>query len=192
MGKPRMIRNRYVVLDRDGTINVERHYLSDPDQVQLLPGAVSGLDLMKKMGLGLVVITNQSGVGRGYFDLPQLDLIHRRLRGLLDEGKVSLDGIYFCPHRPEEDCACRNPKPGLLLRSAEELNFDPRDCFVIGDQTSDMELGRRVGGTTLLVRTGYGSQIDSHNNGLADYVVDDLCGAAKIIGQLLRGGCERQ
>jgi D-glycero-D-manno-heptose 1,7-bisphosphate phosphatase len=192
MGKPGVLRKRFVVLDRDGTINVERHYLSDPDQVELIPGAVSGLNRMKKMGLGLVVITNQSGVGRGYFNAARLDLIHRRLRGLLEEEKVSLDGIYFCPHRPDEDCACRKPKPGLLLRSAEELNFDPHDCFFIGDKASDLELGRGVGGPTLLVRTGYGSQMDSQNMGLADFVVDDLCGAANVIGELLQGGNESQ
>ncbi len=180
-----MTQRRFVVLDRDGTIIVERQYLSDPRQVELIPGAASGLRQLNEMGLGLVVITNQSAVGRGFFDTARLDLIHQRLRELLEAAGVPLDGIYVCLHRPEDDCLCRKPRPGLLESAAQELDFDPQSCFVIGDKVCDIELGQRVGATTFLVRTGYGAQVAAENTVTADYVVDDVWDAAQVIERLL-------
>src|ERR1700740_1318918 len=132
-----MTRQRFVLLDRDGTIIVERHYLSDPEWVELLPGAVSGLRQLSQMGLGLVVITNQSGIGRGFFDETRLELIHRRMSKLLAAEEVTLSGIYFCPHTPDTDCCCRKPRPGLVKQAARQLNFDLQDAFVIGDKPCD-------------------------------------------------------
>ena len=100
---------RFVVLDRDGTINVERHYLSHPDQVELIANAALGLAALNTLGLGLIVVTNQSGVGRGMFDVARLDAIHARLRDLLAAEGVRLDGIYYCPHLPDAGCRCRKP-----------------------------------------------------------------------------------
>jgi D-glycero-D-manno-heptose 1,7-bisphosphate phosphatase len=180
-----MNRRRFVILDRDGTIIVERHYLSDPQQVELLPNAANGLRHMREMKLGLVVITNQSAIGRGFFDEARLNRIHERLDGLLEIEGISLDALYFCPHTPEDDCACRKPRPGLIEVAAADLNFDPRDCFVIGDKPCDIELGQRVGATTFLVRTGYGAQVVSDPMITPDYVVDDLWAAAQIIQQVL-------
>lgn len=180
-----MKRRRFVVLDRDGTIIVERQYLSDPRQVELIPGAASGLRQLSEMGLGLIVITNQSAVGRGFFDEDRLDLIHQRLCELLEAEGVHLDDIYVCPHRPEDDCPCRKPRPGLIELAAKELDFDPQACFVIGDKACDIELGRRVGATTLLVRTGYGAQVAAETMVTPDYVVDDVWGAAQVMERLL-------
>lgn len=180
-----MKRRRFVVLDRDGTINVECEYLSDPDQVELLPRAANGLRQLSERGLGLIVITNQSAVSRRFFDKARLDLIHRRLRELLEAEGVHLDGIYICPHTPEDDCPCRKPKPGLLELAAKELGFDPQACFVIGDKACDIELGQRVGATTFLVRTGYGAQVAAGNSVIPDYVVDNVWDAAQVIKRLL-------
>ena len=119
-----MNRQRFVVLDRDGTIIVEHHYLSDPDRVELLPGVAEGLCQLTQMGLGLVVITNQSAVGRGFFDLARLNLIHQRLYALLETEQVHLNGVYFCPHTPQENCPCRKPRPELLELAGKELGFD--------------------------------------------------------------------
>ena len=175
---------RFVLLDRDGTINVERHYLSDPEQVELLPNAARGLAEMA--GLGLAVVTNQSGLGRGYFDAARLAQIHDRLRTLLREAAaVELDGIYCCPHVPEDDCVCRKPRTGLIDQAARELQFLPSQSFVIGDKACDIQLGRAAGATTLLVRTGYGAQAAADGAVRPDYVVDDLCEAAEVIRQLL-------
>ena len=139
---------RFAMLDRDGTLIHERHYLSDPNDVELLPGAVEGLLSLRKMGLGLVVLTNQSGVGRGYFDVARLELVHARMNSLLAQEGVEVDGIYYCPHRPEDLCPCRKPRPGLVNRAASELRFQPGDGFMIGDKAIDVQLGRAVGATT--------------------------------------------
>ena len=173
---------RFVLLDRDGTINVERHYLSDPDQVELLAGALSGLARMNALGLGLAVVTNQSGVIRGLFDRDRLEEIHQRLKNLLATGGVTLDGLFACPHHPDDGCPCRKPKPGLVLQAAAELDFSPAEAFVIGDKECDLELGHRVGAFTILVTTGYGrTLVDSRTDLRPHAVASDLEQAAAII-----------
>jgi len=186
-----MKRRRFVLLDRDGTIIIERHYLSDSREIEFLPGAVTGLRLMLGMGLGLVVVTNQSAVGRGFFDEAHLELIHRRLCELLEAEGIHLEGIYFCPHTPEDGCYCRKPKPGLIERAAKELDFDLQASFVIGDKPADIELGRQVGATTFLVRTGYGAEFADDPAVNPDYVADNLSAAAQTIQSLLDGNERR-
>ncbi len=174
-----------MLLDRDGTINVEKEYLSSAGDLELLPNTLPGLRALRELGLGLVVLTNQSGIGRGYFSAEAVDGIHRALAGLLAAGGVSLDGIYVCPHAPDEGCACRKPAPGLAEQAARELGFRLADSFVIGDKAADIELGRSVGATTILVRTGYGRRVETNAAAGPDYVADDLAGAARIIAGLL-------
>ena len=147
------MKRRFVLLDRDGTLIVDRHYLSDPEGVELLPGVGTGLRQMRQLGLGLAVITNQSGVGRGYFTWEQAEQVHRRLEQVLAAEQVALDGIYACPHTLEDNCPCRKPGTGLVEKAAGELGFSPQQCFVVGDRPCDVELGRCLGATTFLVRT---------------------------------------
>jgi D-glycero-D-manno-heptose 1,7-bisphosphate phosphatase len=173
-----------VLLDRDGTIIEERNYLSHPDEIKMIPGAAAALRRLKELGLGVAIVTNQSGVSRGYFDEARLTEIHDRLEQLLGEENVRLDGIYVCPHLPEDGCACRKPEVGLIKKAAEELCFDPEWCFVIGDKPCDIEMGRRIGAMTFLVRTGYGAQLGVEEARMADYQVDDLTGAVEIIARL--------
>lgn len=179
--KPR----RFVILDRDGTVIVERHYLSDPEQVELLPEAAKGLSMMQNSGLGLVVLTNQSGIGRGLFDEARLSQIHRRMTDLLDAEHVTLDGIYYCPHVPGDNCACRKPRTQLITQASQEWQFEPSACFVIGDKPCDIELGQRVGATTFLVRTGYGAEFAENMPIQPTYIVDHLAEAAAVIQQIL-------
>ena len=181
-----MRRRQYVVLDRDGTVIEERNYLTDPAQVALLPGAVAGIAQLLDLGLGLVILTNQSGIGRKFFDAQQLQLIHDRLLGLLRDSGIKIDGIYYCPHVPEEGCDCRKPLTGLLKLAATDLGFEPDVPFVIGDKPCDIDLGKALGATTFLVRTGYGSTYALDPAVTADHVVDDLRDAATIIERLLR------
>ena len=183
-----MADRRFVVLDRDGTIIVEKHYLSDPDAVELIEGAGAALRRLAGLGLGLVVVTNQSAVGRGLFDLVRLDAIHARLESLLAREGVRLAGIYACPHHPDEECACRKPRTALVERAARELGFEPRRAFVVGDMASDVDLGRAVGATTVLVRTGHGAREAAAGSGRADHVVADLAEAAALIEGLLAAG----
>lgn len=178
---------RFVVLDRDGTIIEEREYLSRPDQVTLIPGAGAALRELQHMGFGLVVVTNQSGIGRGFFNQAQLEDIHGRLAELLEGEGVQLSGIYYCPHIPDDDCDCRKPRLGLMQKAANDLGFNLRHCIVIGDKACDIEMGQTAGALTFLVRTGYGAQFE--NSVEADFVVEDLSAASRLIGRLL--GVER-
>jgi D-glycero-D-manno-heptose 1,7-bisphosphate phosphatase len=176
---------RFVVLDRDGTIIEEREYLSDPEQVKLLPGVAAALRDLKQMGFGLVVITNQSGVGRGLFDETQLKRVHERLSQELEVEGVHLDGFYFCPHGPDDDCFCRKPKIGLMQKASEELGFSLEKSIVIGDKASDIEMGRLAGALTFLVRTGYGAQVADGRTPVVDFIVDDLRAAIQNIRRLI-------
>ena len=177
---------RFVVLDRDGTIIEEVSYLSDPKQIALIRGAGKALRDLSGMDFGLVVITNQSAVGRGYFDEAQLARIHDRLLEMLRAEEISLDGLYFCPHTPEDQCLCRKPQTGLIQKASKELGFDLSSSIVIGDKVSDIEMGRRVRALTMLVRTGYGAQVAAEQKVAPDYIVDDLPGAVEVIGRIFR------
>jgi D-glycero-D-manno-heptose 1,7-bisphosphate phosphatase len=170
---------RFIVLDRDGTIIEEHEYLSQPEQIRLIPGAGAALRELQQMGFGVVVITNQSGIGRGFFDQAQLGRIHQRLEQLLVGEGVRLDGVYVCPHLPDDDCACRKPRLGLMEKAAKDLGFRLEDSIVIGDKACDIEMGRAAGALTFLVRTGYGTQAE--NEAAADFVVDDLAAATAAI-----------
>lgn len=176
-----MTQRPFVILDRDGTMIVERNYLSQPDEVELIPGTAEGLRELQNNGFGLLVVSNQSGVGRGYFNEASLEIIHQRLISLLSAEGISLDGIYYCPHTPEDDCRCRKPQPQLVRVAAAELEFDPRQSFVIGDKPCDIDLGKNVGATTILVRSGYGQQTLADGTASPDYVADDVSDAARII-----------
>ena len=180
----------YVLLDRDGTIIVDRNHLTDPQGVTLLPGAVAGLRRFKELGLGLVVLTNQSAIGRGYLDPQGLESIHQRMNSLLSENGIELDGIYHCPHLPTDSCGCRKPKLGMLEQAAADLGFAPSASFMIGDRASDIELGRRAGATTFLVATGYsvaesGPENLEFDRPQPDYSVQGLDEAAAIVGGIL-------
>ncbi|WP_142850509.1 D-glycero-beta-D-manno-heptose 1,7-bisphosphate 7-phosphatase [Telmatospirillum sp. J64-1] len=176
---------RFALIDRDGTLNVEKHYLSDPAQLELIPGTGEALRRFRKLGMGIAVVTNQSGVARGYFDLETLAAIHRQMEDLLRAEGVTVDGIYVCPHGTKDGCDCRKPEPGLVRRAAAELAFDPSQAFVIGDKAADIALGRAVGATTILVRTGYGTETEKAGEAMPDFVLDDLLQASAMIERLL-------
>lgn len=171
----------FVVLDRDGTIIVEKHYLSDPGEVELLPAAAEGLRRLRSAGLGLVIITNQSAVGRGIINDARLYEIHQRLESLLEREGVVLDGIYFCPHLPSDGCSCRKPNTTLIQAAACDHGFDPGRAFVIGDKATDIEMGQNVGATTILVRTGYGGELARNGTATPSYTARDLGEAAQYI-----------
>jgi D-glycero-D-manno-heptose 1,7-bisphosphate phosphatase len=176
---------RYVLIDRDGTIIEECHYLSDPDQVRLIPGSAEAMRTLREQGLGMAIVTNQSGVGRGYFDLDRLEQINQRMCQLLASEGVHLDGIYFCPHTPDDLCGCRKPQPGMIEQARKELGFEPARCMVVGDRETDIELGRNVGATTFLVRTGYGTETVNNRSANPDYIADNLLDAARLITSLI-------
>ncbi len=178
-------RERAIILDRDGTIVVDRGYLDEPAQLQFLPGAAEGLRWLREHGHPLIVVSNQSGVGRGRFSLARLQKINERFMQMLEEAGARIDGLYFCPHRPEEHCACRKPGTQLVLDAAAALGFAPERSVVIGDKGSDVELGRRLQALTMLVSTT--GQASDGAGPAPDYVVHDLREAAAIVDGLGRG-----
>ncbi|MDH4132545.1 MAG: HAD-IIIA family hydrolase [Gemmatimonadota bacterium] len=177
----RQAASRVVLLDRDGTIIEDPGYLADPDGVRFLPGAVAGLRRLGAAGFRLVVVTNQSGVGRGLVTEEQVAAVHARLRAELEQSGVHLAGVYYCPHRPDEGCGCRKPATGLATRAAAELGFPIADAIVVGDKASDLQLARALGVPSILVLTGEGRATAEAHPGLADYVVADLVEAAGVI-----------
>ncbi len=143
-----------VFLDRDGTLNKDTGYIKSPEELTLLPGTGAALARLKEAGARLVVVTNQSGLGRGYFGGKDLEAVHAKLRLLLAEDQVTLDGLYFCPHHPDDHCNCRKPAPGMIHRAVAELRVDLGRAYVIGDSARDIELAKQVGAKSLLVLTG--------------------------------------
>jgi D-glycero-D-manno-heptose 1,7-bisphosphate phosphatase len=176
----RQTKNKVVVLDRDGTIVVDRHYLSDPAALEFEPEAEVGLKKMSDMGFRLVVITNQSGIARGFFSLSRLDEIHKKMRQMLQSIGAPLAGIYFCPHGPDDTCDCRKPNLGLMRQASQELGFDMSEAIVIGDKDSDVEFGRRAAAVTMLVAKPYSRSLSGTT---ADYVIENLNQAADIMSQ---------
>ena len=186
------MRRRAIFMDRDGTILDEVGYVNHLDRVRLLPGSAQAVRAVNEFGFQAVVITNQAGVARGYFPESLVDEVHDRLRALLIEGGGRVDGIYYCPHHPDagtaeyrKDCACRKPKPGMLLRASEEMGIDLGSSFVVGDTIKDVEAGHRVGATTVMVRTGYGrGELELHSARWArhpHHVAEDLREAVEWI-----------
>lgn len=138
-------------VDRDGTLNVNIDYLSDPAGYQLYPGVAEGLRLLREGGFLIIVVTNQSGIGRGIFDAKALDRIHDKMRSDLAAEGAGIDALYFCPHRPEDNCSCRKPNTALFEKAIREHGIDPTKSFVIGDMKLDVEAGRKIGARTALV-----------------------------------------
>ena len=143
-----------VFLDRDGTLNHDPGYLKSPSELKLLPGVGPALARLKAAGARLVVITNQSGVGRGLLTLKDLEAIHARLEGLLEQDDAALDAIYFCPHHPDAGCRCRKPARGMVDRAVSELQLDLRRSYLIGDHAKDIQLAKTVGSKGILVTSG--------------------------------------
>lgn len=178
---------RYVLLDRDGTIDAQTAgtYVLRPEQVELLPRAAEGLRALQHAGLGLVIVTNQAPVARGWIDQAELDAVNERLLELLGAEDVYIEAVYHCPHDAGDGCDCRKPRPGLLLRAAADLGFELPRAYLIGDKGSDVEAGRRAGARTVLVRTGEGDTA-LEGGAAPDIVARDLAEAAAIITAEIR------
>jgi D,D-heptose 1,7-bisphosphate phosphatase len=182
----RQKKRRAILLDRDGTVIVDKDYLSDPAEVELLPGAAAALARLSQAGFALVLISNQSGVARGRFGLAEVDAVNERLRELLAARGVVIDGMYFCPHHPEgvveeyrQTCRCRKPEPGMALRARDELGLDLAGSYVVGDKLSDLDLAVAIGAKGLLTLTGYGRE--SLRKRPAAPQAENLAEAARII-----------
>jgi len=177
-----------VFLDKDGTLVDNVPYNIDPARIQLAAGAVDGLRLLHEAGFPLVVITNQSGIARGYFTEAALTRVQEHLHGLLAEAGVPLAGFYYCPHLPDAidqryaaDCDCRKPRPGLFLRAAERLGLDCTRSWAIGDILHDVEAGHRAGCRAILIDNGNETEWELSPARTPDLVARDLVEAASQI-----------
>lgn len=150
--------HKAIFMDRDGTISEEIGYMYHPGLYKPFPWAGPAIRKINDSGIKAVLITNQSGVGRGYFDERSVDQVHQILRDELAKYSARLDGVYACIHHPEAGCNCRKPNPGMLLQAQQELNIDLAASYVIGDKQLDVETAYRVGAKAILVLTGYGQK----------------------------------
>ena len=142
-------RHRAVFLDRDGTIASDIPYCRRIEDFKILPGVPSAIGLLNRQGFRVVVITNQSGIARGYYTEETLTLIHNKMRGELREAGASIDAIYVCPHHPDERCECRKPKPTLIMKAADDLGILLEHSYMVGDDAKDIQAGRAAGCRTI-------------------------------------------
>ncbi len=163
---------RAALLDRDNTLIFDPGYLSDPAQVRLLDGVIAGLHLLDTAGYALVIVSNQSGVGRGYFTATEVALVQARLEALLADHRLTLAGAFYCYHHPSSPCECRKPAPGLLVQAAETLHLDLAASVMIGDKPSDTTAGKRAGCRAVLVESG---RADERTFGPDDLPPDAIC-----------------
>jgi D-glycero-D-manno-heptose 1,7-bisphosphate phosphatase len=184
--------DRAIFLDRDGTLIEEVGYLDRPERVRLYPWSIDAIRAFNRAGLRVVLVTNQSGVARGFLTEAVVDEVHEHIAALLREGGAFIDAYYYCPHHPDgklpefaRSCDCRKPARGLVDRAVREFGIDPTRSFTIGDRWLDVAFGQAVGGRGILVRTGYGAREEERPQEplVADAIVNNLIEAA---GWILR------
>lgn len=178
-------------LDRDGTINEEVDFLSSPTEIKLIPRSADAIRIANQLGIKVFIVTNQSGIARGFLTEKKLEEIHNALIQLLSTHNAYIDAIYYCPHHPENgeppyrtECSCRKPLIGMLERAVKEFNIDLRKSFVIGDKFIDILTGINAGANPILVLTGYGSRevkILDENNIKIPYIASDLYDAVQFV-----------
>jgi len=184
-----------VFLDRDGTINIEKHYLHKIEDFEFIPGVPEAILQLNRAGYKVVIVTNQSGVARGYYSLEAVALLHVQLQERLNAIGALVDAFYVCPHHPTAGvgeyglvCDCRKGKPGMLLNAARDLELDLAASIIVGDKLSDIEAGLAAGCTPLLVLTGYGQDAASKVSDRVKRFVDLPAAVDYIVGFKQRHG----
>ena len=191
---------KVIFLDRDGTINREVNYLHKPEDLEFLPGVIEALRRLKQAGYKLVVITNQAGVARGYYDCEDVEALHVFMNQKLKPVGAEVDAFYFCPHHPvhgvgqyKAECSCRKPGTGMFEMAEREFPVDKSRSYMIGDKLIDVEAGKRYGVAGILVGTGYGAAeraaiIEKKEMPLYDFYAETLMDAA---GYIIEGESDR-
>ncbi|MGL4788002.1 MAG: D-glycero-beta-D-manno-heptose 1,7-bisphosphate 7-phosphatase, partial [Cetobacterium sp.] len=163
---------KVIFLDRDGTINVEKSYLHKWEDFEFEKNAIEGLKKLKDLGYEFIVVTNQSGIGRGYYTEEDLVTLNNQMTKKLKEFGIEILECFYCPHHPEKgigkykvDCNCRKPNPGMLLEGIKKYDVDIENSFMIGDKKGDLEAGKKAGLKSILVLTGYGKKIEEEVKG---------------------------
>ncbi len=182
---------RAVFLDRDGTINVEKNYVHRVEDFEFIDGAIEGIALLNQHGFKVVVVSNQSGIARGFYTPNDVHVLHDHIQRELRKHDALIDAFYYCPHHPEAaidmyrlNCDCRKPNPGMVLRAEKKLDLDLKSSYIVGDLVADIELGLRLGIYAVLVKTGHGEdalKTLQDTNQPPDAVADNLLGAVRHI-----------
>jgi len=173
------VANKAAFIDRDDTMAEDVHYCSHPEDFTLFPTTAKAIKLLNEHGFKVIVVTNQSGIARGYFTEETLAKIHDKMKSELAGEGAWVDAIYYCPHHPDDNCGCRKPKPKMLLLAAEEHNIDLEHSFVVGDLQMDIDMGKAVGSKTVLIC--HNPQGKTAQGAKPDHSVTDLYEAAVII-----------
>ncbi len=173
--------HKAVFIDRDGVINQDLgKYVTKPEEFVFLPNAIGALKRLYKSDYKVIVITNQGGIGKGLYTEDDVKAIHKKMHQLLEEQGVKIDGLYYCPHHPNDKCECRKPRLGMVNKAIKEHEIDTKKSFFIGDKTSDIKAGKDAGCKTFLVRTGYAGH-DKAYDAEPDFIVSDLLEAVDKI-----------
>ncbi len=173
--------HRAVFLDRDGVLMEDNNYVGQLERVQIIPAAFEALRRLQQAGFALFVVTNQSGIGRGYFTRDHVEIVHNHLNKQFAAHGIRIDRYYVCPHHPDDNCDCRKPSPKSLRDAAKEFHLDLAGCYMIGDRASDIKAGHNAGVKTILVLTGAGKQTHAEAKVTPDHVAADISAAADWI-----------
>ena len=173
--------NRAVFLDRDGTIAEDVHYCKRIEDFRIFPGVPEAIRLLNENGFKVIVVTNQSGITRGYFTTETLVQIHQRMTQELSRHGAYLDAIYYCPHHPDENCECRKPKPKLIIDAAKEFGINLKRSYMVGDMTIDVKAGKLVGCKTVLLNSDSNLIKTDTEEESPDHTASNLLGAVKWI-----------
>lgn len=181
--------SKAVFLDRDGTVIEEKDFIRTPEEIEFVPGSIEAIKLLRNLGYKIVVVSNQSGIGRGILTEKIVTDVNASFLRRLEDEDAAADALYFCPHHPDDNCDCRKPKTGMIERAVGELGLDLENAVVIGDKLADVKLGKNIGATTVLVLTGHGRKVldeltDSNPDEKPDFVAENLLGAASWLKDL--------
>lgn len=150
-----MDKNKAIFLDRDGTINIEKNYLYRIEDLEFEEGSLEGLKILKELGYLLIVITNQSGIGRGYYTVEEMKILNAHMGKITMSYGAPIEKFYYCPHVALENCECRKPNPGMIMKAADEFNVDLKKSYMVGDKLSDALAGERAGVEGIILETGH-------------------------------------
>lgn len=174
--------SKFVILDRDGVVNEDSYaYIKSPDEWVPIPGSLEAISLLTRGGFRVVILTNQSGIARGLFDLATLEGIHRKMRDAVESAGGRIEEIFFCPHGPEDGCGCRKPEPGLFRAFAEKYQVDLRSVPAVGDSFRDVQAAQAAGAQPILVETGKGMRTLARHPDLDLPIFPNLYAAAQYI-----------
>jgi len=171
-----------VFLDRDGVVISEKDFIADPTKLEFISGSIEAIKLIPSHFLK-IIISNQSGIGRGYFSTAQVESFNTHLLRELEKNGAFIDEIYYCPHKPEDNCNCRKPRTGLFEQAKKKFSIDFAKSWVVGDKSSDILAGKNIAARTVLVLTGYGGNEKGGTDSKPDYMAKNLLEAVELIAK---------